>query len=272
MTPNGVTSAERVNAIRIRLQRFAPLLVVALLGVAAYVVHEVTKKYNYREVMQRLAEIPGHDMVAAVLLTLASYLVLTGYDVLGLAYVKRPLAYSRIALASFVGYVFSYNVGLSVFGGGAVRYRLYYGWGLSTPEIARIIGIAGLTFWLGVMTLAGTAFIVEPLSLPAILHLPFASSQPLGVILLIVVAAYSTWVLVWRRPIRIRTLVVKPPPPKLLAAQLVISVLDSAVAAGVLFALLPSSTLTYPTFVAFFLLAVVAGLISHVPGGLGVFE
>jgi phosphatidylglycerol lysyltransferase len=44
------------------------------------------------------------------------------------------------------------------------------------------------------------------------------------------------------------------------------------VSASVLFVLLPSTGVSFPAFVGGYILAQMAGLISHVPGGLGVFE
>ncbi|MGE5297395.1 MAG: bifunctional lysylphosphatidylglycerol flippase/synthetase MprF, partial [Solirubrobacterales bacterium] len=56
-------------------------------------------------------------------------------------------------------------------------------------------------------------------------------------------------------------------------AQLGISATDWILAAGVLYSLLPAGIhLTFPHFLECFLLAQAAGLLSYIPGGLGVFE
>src|SRR5690349_9682901 len=130
------------------LQRLAPLGILAIFVAAVSLLLRVLKDYDYHDIATRLGELPPSNVWLAMGLTGLSYAVLPGYDFLGLTYVQRPLQYRRLALASFVGYVFSYNLGLSIFGGGAVRYRLYSAWGLSTLEIARIVGFAALTFWL----------------------------------------------------------------------------------------------------------------------------
>ena len=61
----------------------------------------------------------------AVLFTVLSYSVLTLYDSLAFRYIHRPMPYRKIAFGSFLGYVFSHNIGLSVVGASAVRFRLY---------------------------------------------------------------------------------------------------------------------------------------------------
>jgi hypothetical protein len=45
-----------------------------------------------------------------------------------------------------------------VFTGGAVRYRIYSAWGLDAVEVAKLCFIAGLTFWLGNVTVLGFGF------------------------------------------------------------------------------------------------------------------
>ena len=59
----------------------------------------------------------------------------------------------------------------------------------------------------------------------------------------------------------------------ILLGQIVISCTDWLFACGVLYVLLPAGIkLSYPQFVGIFLLAQIAGLLSYIPGGLGVFE
>jgi len=86
---------------------------------------------------------------------------MTGYDFLALKYINHPLPYIKTAFASFVGYAFSNNIGLSMLAGGSVRYRLYSAWGLSVYEITKVVLFCTATLWLGFLTLAGIIFLVE---------------------------------------------------------------------------------------------------------------
>jgi uncharacterized membrane protein YbhN (UPF0104 family) len=86
--------------------------------------------------------------------------MLTGYDALALRYIRYPLAYGRIALASFIGYALSHNIGLSLFTGSAIRYRFYAAWGLSTAQIAGVVAFCTLTLWLGTRAIGGIAFLL----------------------------------------------------------------------------------------------------------------
>ena len=61
------------------------------------------------------------------------------------------------------------------------------------------------------------------------------------------------------------------PGGRLAALQLLITALDVAAAATVLYLLLPQAP-PFGAFVLVYLLALAAGVLSHVPGGVGVFE
>src|SRR5262249_38168200 len=62
------------------------------------------------------------------------------------------------------------------------------------------------------------------------------------------------------------------PPLRLTAAQIGISMLDWLLAAAVLYALLPHDGLSFGHLLGAYMLSTILGLISNVPGGLGVFD
>ncbi|HQU33534.1 MAG: hypothetical protein B7Z68_03620 [Acidobacteria bacterium 21-70-11] len=258
---------------KIPLRAFGPLLGVALFAVALWVLHVELRHYSYHEVLHEFRSLPAQRFWLAALLSAASYLLLTGYDTLGLVYARHALPYRRTALASFVGHAFSNAVGLAVVSGGSVRIRLYSGWGLSALAITKVIAFCGATFWLGFMAVAGVVFAAEPLAIPVALHLPFAGVRPLGVVFLLAVAAVMLVSARRRRPFRVRGLEFPVPSPRLLAGQLVISALDWLAVGAALYVLLaPGPRLSFAAFFGIYLLAQIAAVASQVPGGLGVFE
>ena len=145
---------------------------------------------------------------------------------------------------------------------------------MSTGEIATVVAFTGVTFWFGVLFLGGVVFVWEPLPLPPALRLPFFHSlHPLGVIFLILVAGYLLFSAIRTTPLKIKDWEVPLPPVRLAVAQVVLSSLDWALAAGVLYVLLPTTdNLSYPLFLGIYILAQMAGVSSQIPGGLGVFE
>lgn len=247
------------------------LISVGLFGLALWVLHHELKAYHYHEVISQFRAIPPHRLLAGVGLMVASYLLLTAYDTLALRYIRHPLAFHRIALGSFIGYVFSHNA--TVLGGTAARYRIYSAWGISAIETSKVVLFCGMTLWIGFLSVGGVLFLVHPVAIPVELKLPLGSARPLGVIFLVLVAGYLIWAAARDKPIRIRQFEFAPPSPGVCVLQIVVSSLDWGLAAGVLYAVLPAmDSLSFSTFLATFLLAQGAGLVSHVPGALGVLE
>jgi phosphatidylglycerol lysyltransferase len=260
-----------------RLKRIAPflkpLLILALFAVALRVLQDALAHYRYRDVIRYLDALPIDQILLAAALTLLGYLVMTGYDTLAFRYIRHPLPYFKIALASFIGYAFNNNAGFSGLVGGSLRYRLYNAWRLTAVEIAKVIAFCTVSFWLGFVLLGGIFFLATPPDIPPSIHIPFASIRLLGIILLLPAIGYMLWIAIRREPVRIKQWEFELPSAGLFVAQLTTSCLDWIIAASVLYILLPDSLpLTFGRFLGIFLLAQIAGVASNVPGGIGIFE
>jgi phosphatidylglycerol lysyltransferase len=267
----------RVDTFPGRLRRISPFLkplfILILFAVSLRILQDTLTHYHYHDVVEFFHRLTWDQILLAIGLTLAGYLVMTGYDTMAVRYIRHPLPYRKIALASFIGYAFNNNVGLSGLVGGSLRYRLYNAWRLTAVEIAKVIAFCTVSFWLGFVLLGGTFFIIAPPLVPSTVHLPFGSVRLLGLLLLLPAILYVGWIAVHRQPIRLRQWEFELPSPALFAGQIVTSTLDWTIAAAVLYILLPDQLpLSFIHFLGIFLLAQVAGVVSNVPGGLGVFE
>jgi phosphatidylglycerol lysyltransferase len=255
------------------LAALGPLLGLALFALAIGVLHHELSEYRMGDVLGHLAAIPRTDLALAVALTLASYLALTGYDALALRWVGSPLSYPRVALASFVAYVFSHNVGLSFFGGSAVRYRMFTSWGVAAADVARAVAFNVTTFWLGFLATGALVLLARPIAIPGAWHPLLSTSRPIGAFFLALLVVYALSTLRRERRLRIAGFELEQPGPRFTAAQLAVSSVDWALAGAIAYVLLPRAPGLEPAHVlGAFLLAQVLGLVSHVPAGLGVFE
>ncbi|GBE11840.1 phosphatidylglycerol lysyltransferase [bacterium BMS3Bbin14] len=265
---------ETSELIKEKIISILPFFVgLVLFGGALFVLHRELAHYHLADIRRSLAAIPQQRITFAFLLTVASYLVMSGYDILALGIINHPLPYRKVTPASFIGYAFSNNLGLSMLAGASVRYTLYAAWGLRPGEIGKVVVFCTLTLWLGFLSLGGILFLTAPPAIPAGLHLPLASLRLAGLIFLLVVASYLLLCVVRRKPLILFGRTIGLPRPAYLAPQIVIAVLDWTLAGSVLYVLLPTSpSLTFGNFLGIFLLAQLAGLISQVPGGVGIFE
>jgi phosphatidylglycerol lysyltransferase len=256
------------------LRRWVPIVLPFLLLLFALVVlHRELRAYRLAQVLAELQTIPRRRLALSVVFTVGSFVSLTGYDWLATRYVGARIAYRRVAFASFLAYAFGQSVGLPLVTGGSVRYRLYSAWGLEAGDIARIIAFASATMWIGFMVLAGSTFLVDPPFLPDSVHFLGITARPVGGLLLALALAYYVWCsrsgALKERPLGS----VLPPGLGVGLRQTLLSMADWLCSAAVLFVLLPAgSGLAFLPFLAAYLLAQVLGLLSSIPGGLGVFE
>ncbi|QKQ77407.1 lysylphosphatidylglycerol synthase domain-containing protein [Nostoc sp. TCL240-02] len=252
---------------------FSTLFGLSLLVLSLWAIANELHEYNYRDILNSLAAIPKSRLSWAIWLTVLGYLVMIGYDILGFSYINRSLNWNKIALTSFISSAFSNTIGFALLTGSAIRYRFYASWGVSAVAIAQVIAFANFTFWLGMFAVAGCLFLINPLKIPTQLHLPFATVRPIGVIFLLLVAGYLLGSIFIRQPLIIRGQEFRFPDFKISLVQIAISGLDWILAAAILYAVLPTNiSLSYLDFLGIYLLAMFAGVVSNVPGGLGVFE
>jgi uncharacterized membrane protein YbhN (UPF0104 family) len=203
----------------------------------------------------------------------ASYLCLTFFDAMGVRYVGRSLPYWRVAVTSFSALSIGHNVGFAALSSGAIRYRLYSQWGLSAPEVAKLVLFCAVTVGLGLGILGGLALLLQPELAQDITRLDRPIILMLGSICLLVSAAYLAVAAFARRPLRVRRWSLEPPGLKLALGQMVIGPLNFAFVAACLYeALAATADVSYLGVATVYVLANVATLLSHVPGGLGVIE
>ncbi|MDJ0598453.1 MAG: hypothetical protein QNJ37_06400 [Crocosphaera sp.] len=257
-----------------RLSKILPIiLIVFLLTLSLKTIIYELKNDSLQDIWQYLQGIPQLHKLGAIILTALGYLVMTAYDLLGFQYIKQALAPTKIATTAFISYAVGNTIGFTAFSGTAIRYRFYYGWGVSNRKIAHLILFTHLTFWLGLFAVGGFVFIIDPLTLPTVLKLPFDSVHPLGLIFLSFVLIYFAIGYYWKRPLQIGSESIRFPSPRISLQLIAVSCLDWGLACSVLYLLLPLGTgWSYPGFFGIYILALTAGLISTVPGGLGVFE
>ena len=252
------------------LRRLAgPLLSVGMLCLALWALHLLAREVNYHQVRRYVQSLSHARLLLAALFTLLGYAVMTLYDRFALAAIGRRLSWQRITLISFISYAFSNAVGMSLLVSGSIRYRFYVQNGLGAGEIARVVLFCTTSFWLGLLALTGVTLLCVPL--PP--ELPFAAlSQPLGAALLALPLAWLLGGLV-RRPLRIWRWRVTLPSMSTALKQILVGAFDWGLAAAVLYVLMPDGLNNgFGHFLAIFVIAQIIGLISHVPGGLGVFE
>ncbi|MBP0482718.1 bifunctional lysylphosphatidylglycerol flippase/synthetase MprF [Sagittula salina] len=257
-------------------QRVKPLLpyfvTIALFAAGAWALHHLLAPVDLRSVMAQARATPAHILLLAVLTTAASYMTLIGYDWSALRYIGKRLPLPVTMLGAFLGYAFGNTIGAGPITGGAVRYRIYSALGLSAYDIAAIATFGASAFGFGATIIGFGALVIHPHALGHLLHLDPATIR-YGSLAIVATACAILFAIAARQSeITVRGIALRPPTPGIMAAQFVFTAVDLLLAAATLYLLLPPSDLGFPTFLAVFAAAIMAGVVSHVPGGVGVFE
>ena len=234
--------------------------------------HKVMAQLSYEQIVLAVRATPASVLWLSVLATALSYFALTFYDRAALAYAGARLPYPVVGKTAFIAYALSNTIGLGVLTGGAVRLRLYGAAGLEAGLIARAIAFNAAGFAVGIAVVGAAALVWGSATAHVMLGVPSELLQLAGESVL--VAEGVILGVIWRGgELKLRGgLALRLPSASIALQQLLVSAVDVVGAAAALWLLLPSDAVAFPAFVGFFALAVALGVISHVPGGLGVFE
>ena len=240
-------------------------------GLVAWLIFEQARNIDWSEVLASMAAIPLPVMLAAAALAACSFALYSTFDLLGRHVTGHRLPTTSVMSVTFISYAFNLNLG-SLVGGVAFRYRLYSRLGLDNNTITRVLGFSMLTNWFGYLVVAGAAFCFWPMGLPPQWKIDSGGLRVLGAVLLCVAGAYLVLCAVSReRTWEIRGHAFQAPTLRMALLQLAMSCANWALIGTVIWVLL-EQRVAYPHVLAVLLVAAVAGVITHVPAGLGVLE
>ena len=256
------------------LRYLGPVLISCLFLLAIYLLYQKLRAYSLEEIRQSIEQVFYFSIGLSIFLTIINYLILVGYDWLALKAIHKSLPLPRVGLVSLVGQSVSYNFG-ALLGGTTVRYRFYSAWGFSFSEIVRLVLMLAVTFWVGALGLSGLIFLVAPPVMPdeLLAKMPIKDIRVLGVLLLSVAVVYLVLCFRVRKPIHVFGKEFVFPAPRLAVAQMVVAGVDLIAAASCMYVLLPHDLgISFIEFLPGYLMAQVAVVLTHIPGGVGVFE
>ncbi len=263
-------SAGRRQGHRVRHGLLRALTLAFFAAVAAFGVRYALT-VDWPGVGRAITAMPPSVLLQAAALAAASHALYSCFDLLGRHYTRHRLPVRQVMAVNFISYAFNLNMG-SLVGGVAFRLRLYARLGLAPAVITRVMTLSMLTNWLGYFVLGGAVFLAAPLPLPAGWTLGTPGLQALGGGMLALAAGWL-WLCLRarRREFSVRGHEVVLPPARMAALQVVMSCANWALM-GALVTVLLQGRLPYATVLAVLLVAAVAGVLTHVPAGLGVLE
>lgn len=262
--PDG--DARRVRRTRLKRAVFAAFL----LGVAVLLVR-YARTIAWDEVLDALRALRPSAIAAAVALAATSYALVGGFELFGRRLVGHRIPAARTWAIGATAYAFNLNLGALV-GGMGLRIRLYARHGLDATDTAKVIAISVSTNWLGYLFLAGAAFASGAVEPPEGWGLDASGLRAAGAVMLagfaaiLVACARSR-----RRSVTVRGRAWPVPTLRVALAQAAVSATNWLAMSTLAWVLL-GARVPLPTVAAVLLTAAVAGVLTHVPAGLGVLE
>lgn len=273
MTDDATDQAQARPAWRLRLEQAAPFLVgIALFAAGLGALIHLLAPINLRHVIANAKDMPAMALVAAGVATAASYTSLIGYDWSALRHIGRRLPFQVVSLGAFLGYALGNTIGISVLSGGAVRYRIYSAFGINALEVAAISTFVSLAFGVGISILGLISLVIHPAALTEFVGIAPDRMRWIALAVLVGTVAVLATASLARRALRLWRLELRAPSPGILLGQLAFTAIDTCMAALALYVLLPAGKPDFVTFLAIFATGAMTGVLSHVPGGIGVFE
>lgn len=250
------------------LRRAAPwALALLVLALVAYQARGI----DWHAVVDAARQQPTEGLAIALALTVASHALFASYDLVGRHLVQHRVGAARTLRIAAIAYAFNLNFG-SLVGALALKLRLYTRAGLDVGTVGRVIAASIATNWLGYLLLGGTVLALAPPPLPATLVVPPAGVRLLGGAMAAAGLGYlAVCAFARRREIVLRGHRFEWPDVRVALWQAAVSVANWALMGVIVWTLLQQA-LPYPTVLAVLLLAAVAGVVTHVPAGVGVLE
>ena len=232
-----------------------------LAAVVLTLVARQARAVDWADVWAAVQAIPASQLLLATSIAAMSYALYASFDLIGRHLTRARIPVGRSLGTAAISYAFNLNFG-SLVGGMAMRLRLYTRWGLTAPTVAKIIAYSMVTNWLGYSWVAGAVLLWAPPRLAE----NWASSdlvlQTLGLAMILLAVVYVALCFFSRQ----RQLSWRGHQLELASGPL--ALLQAAMGVWSVFA----GRIDYLDVLGALLLAAVAGVLTHVPAGLGVLE
>ncbi len=271
--PRAVQLAEKITAflekpwVRIAIPIFVTLI-------ALTVLHELSSHVKWADVQADISETSWRVMFYALCWTAVSFFSLSLYDVFAVQSVadgEVPLPVAGMAGAS--GYAVSNCLGFSYITGTAIRYRIYASLGLDLSRVAGVIATSWIAFWTGLVLVLGLLLTFHPDGISNALPISATVETVIGLGLLGALIVVFVWLSTGGRRLEVLGIGFQLPGGKLASCLTLAAIGDLVGASMVLYVLMPDDLgVGYPYFFTIFIAAIAVGIVSHAPGGIGVFE
>lgn len=234
-----------------------------ILATAIFFIHKEIKQYTISQLKHSFENLSTTSIFLIIFVVFLDYLVLSSFDIL--AFKEEDYHFSKIKsiFTGFISFSLANSVGLSGLTASSTRINLYSYWKVPYKTILKIILFCYLTFWLGILWIGGVFLSFHSIPLDHLnIELPFKNTKFIGIIFLISAFIFSIYIIKNNKN-KIH----------LFFIRIFLALIDWILISLVLFlALPPNDKISFFTFFTIFITGQFIGILSNVPGGIGVFD
>ncbi len=246
--------------LKLNLKKVGMIVQTAVVFIMLFFIYHELKSYSMGSIKEALMRIPSYKLVLAVFLVILNYLILTGYELLAFNITNIKLEKKKIMFTSFISYAFANFIGLSGLSSTSIRINLYSLWDINYKSILNIIKNVYLSFLIGVLLVGGISQIIYPNDLTRF-DFVIESTFYIGVAA-ILAGMFFIFYFLKKKQLK----------PKDIFIQFLLGLCDWLLVSNILYLFLPPSDINFGIFLSIFMCAQVLGVLSTIPGGLGVFD
>lgn len=261
------------NYIKTLVKFIMPIASIAIIILSAINIYSILSSISLKEVYVLATLIKSSSISIAALFAILSYICLIGYDFIATTQGNVRASYSLVTLAAFTSCCICFNLGFPIVTGPAIRYWLYSRENVSPKQIVYITTITSITFLLGLVVLGCIGLIFGANDLSRLYNYSKYLNLLLGILILASIIIFLIWNTLAPRYIQVHSFSINLPSNYFLIMQLVLGGIEQAFAAGALYQFIPENAhINFYAFSVIYILSCLIGIISHSPGGIGVFE
>jgi uncharacterized membrane protein YbhN (UPF0104 family) len=264
---------DRQRAVLNALKQYSWLLWITVTAIAGWILWDRLHQIDTTAIAHRILTTSPTTLLIAVLCSMGVHLLAATYEGVAVHSVTGRRAWLHPGVVASVANPIGHMVGNALLGSGALRYRLHSAAGLSPLQIGGIIVLTAMPFLLGGGWLIDLALVFFADEAGQALHVAVPTLIALGLIGLAKDAGLLWFVRTRTTPLQIAGYSLRIPSLNSTLLQTVFGAGETLLVAAILYVLLPPTIgMSYLSFVAIYLIAVMIGQLSHVPAGLGVME
>jgi len=248
------------------------LLSLAVIALAGYGLHHALRHVRPQEVFDALRNLSMHKIWLALLFCGGSFLAIGSQEYFALKTAGHRLPFLKALFGAFLAQSIGHQTGFSFAVGGGLRYRYYSSFGVNWRQVVKTQASFTGTITLALCFQLAVAMIFHPALFDHAVQLPHAVIPAIGALFGLFACAVLA-LTARKKPLRLFGESLGVPKTSLILAQVICSICDLAFLAASAWILLPDQLgADYPTLLGIAVASLLLGVLSSVPGGLGIFE